>query len=235
MKVSVIMPVYNSASRHGYIKEAIESFLTQDYVHKELVIVNDGSTDKTEKKISSYLKNNLIVYVKKLNGGQGSAENVGIKKCTGDLVTFLDDDDLLPAASLSSRVSAFADDIECVIGRYYEKYANSQREAPHPQSIEELKHLIWKIPGIAGSQTLMWRKTLHDKIGYINENVSSCEDYDWKIRVITETNIKLIDTFVYQHRYHPGMRSDRHRHSGLLARNKAIVLTALRNKYCKDK
>ena len=230
MKVSVIMPVYNADTRHKFITKAIDSFLNQD-CDKELIIVNDGSTDNTENSIANYLDIEEIVYIKQDNAGQGNAENTGIKRATGELITFLDDDDLLEDDSLQNRMNAFEVSTECVIGRYYEINPSSIKIAPHPQSEDELKESIWRTPGIVASQALMWRKFIHERIGYISEDISSVEDYEWKLKVITECNIKLINDFVYKYRYHPNMRSDKHRRSGLLDKNKAIVLKRLTEKY----
>ena len=229
MKVSVIMPTFNGVTRHGFLLEAINSFKAQKG-DKELIIVNDGSTDNTLDVIHEQETDEIKV-ITQTNRGQGYAENTGIFAATGDLITLLDDDDLLPEGSLIKRAEAFTDGIDCVIGRYSEKFGGELKTKEKPEDESVLKKAIWYIPGIVASQSLMWRKSLHDKIGYFNKLLSSCEDYEWKIRVIMESNIKLIDYFVYTYRYHSEMRSDKHRRAGVLQENKARVLDALKEKY----
>lgn len=91
MKVSIIIPVYNLES---YIAKTIESCLRQTYGNIEVVIVNDGSTDGSEKEIEKYLADERIIYVKQENAGVSAARNHGVKISTGDYLTFVDGDDL---------------------------------------------------------------------------------------------------------------------------------------------
>jgi len=88
-KVSIVMPVYNG---EDYMREAIDSALNQTYPNTELIVVNDGSTDRTDEIARSY--GNRIRYFKKENGGQSTALNLGIEKMTGDYFAWLSHDDL---------------------------------------------------------------------------------------------------------------------------------------------
>ena len=76
--VSIIIPVYNG---EDYIYLAIESALRQTYKNIEIIVINDGSTDNTEKICKKY--GNLIKYIKKENGGVSTALNLGIKNMKG--------------------------------------------------------------------------------------------------------------------------------------------------------
>ncbi|QOR57649.1 GtrB [uncultured phage cr130_1] len=90
MKISVIMSAYNAQNT---IRRAIRSVLNLTYKDVELIVVNDCSTDDTEKIIKKY-KDNRIVYIKHdVNLGAGCARNTGIKHATGDYIAFLDSDD----------------------------------------------------------------------------------------------------------------------------------------------
>ena len=89
-KVSLVIPVYNGA---GYLKYAIDSALQQTYKNLEIIVVNDGSTDKgkTERLIKTYGKR--IRYIYKENGGVSSALNLAIEKMTGEYFSWLSHDD----------------------------------------------------------------------------------------------------------------------------------------------
>ena len=92
-KISVIVPVYNTEK---YIKKCIESIINQTYKDIEIIIVNDGSEDSSEKIIESYIDKNVnIIYLKKENGGLSDARNYGLKRATGDYICFVDSDDYL--------------------------------------------------------------------------------------------------------------------------------------------
>lgn len=88
MKVSIIMPVYNEEATVGRILEKVVAVKIP--WEKEIVVVNDGSTDKTEDKIESF--RNKIIYVKQKNQGKGAAVLAGISRATGDYVVIQDAD-----------------------------------------------------------------------------------------------------------------------------------------------
>lgn len=90
---SIIVPTYNRAD---LICETIDSILKQRYKNFEIIIVDDGSTDHTEKVIhSSYDRVNEIRYIKQKNAERGAARNLGVKYAKGDYVNFFDSDDLM--------------------------------------------------------------------------------------------------------------------------------------------
>lgn len=88
---SVIIPTFN---RETYLNKTIQSVLNQVYENFELIIVNDGSTDDSEKIIKSF-NDKRIVYLKIINSERGAARNKGVQIAKGDYVTFLDSDDVL--------------------------------------------------------------------------------------------------------------------------------------------
>ncbi len=91
MKTSVIIPVYNTGP---FLSPCIESVLRQTHEDKEIILVNDGSTDESGRICDSYAdKHECIHVIHKNNGGLSSARNAGIKAATGDVITFLDSDD----------------------------------------------------------------------------------------------------------------------------------------------
>ncbi len=102
--VSIIMPAYNTSR---YITEAIQSVLIQNYTYWELLVINDGSTDGTEKKILAF-DDQRIRYFTQTNKGVGAARNVGLSHMQGDYFCFLDADDVMPPQSLESRLNVFA-------------------------------------------------------------------------------------------------------------------------------
>ncbi len=90
--VSVIIPAYNSES---FIKETLQSVSAQSYKNFEVIVVNDGSTDKTRDIISEFVASDKrFCLIEKENGGAASARNLGVEKAKGDLIAFLDSDDL---------------------------------------------------------------------------------------------------------------------------------------------
>ena len=95
--VSVIIPCYNQAR---FLAEAVESALNQDYPHKEVIVVNDGSSDNVREVAVKF--EGRIVYVEQENKGSSTARNTGIRSARGEYIAFLDSDDVyLPGALLA--------------------------------------------------------------------------------------------------------------------------------------
>ncbi len=113
--VSIIMAVYNGEE---FIFEAIQSVLGQSYSCWELLIVNDGSTDKTEDIILSFT-DDRIRYFKQENRGVSAARNVALSNISGHYFCFLDADDIFPENSLLCRLEAFSrnENIDFVDGK----------------------------------------------------------------------------------------------------------------------
>jgi glycosyltransferase involved in cell wall biosynthesis len=100
--VSVIIPSHNSGR---FLGEAVESVLSQEYPSVELIVVDDGSTDDTQRLLSGYY--GRIRHIRQPNQGVSTARNRGIEIATGDLVSFLDADDLMLPGKLRDQVACF--------------------------------------------------------------------------------------------------------------------------------
>lgn len=93
MLISIIIPVFNTEK---YLHKCISSVINQSYKELEIIIVNDGSTDTSDKIINDFLKiKHSIKYISKDNGGLSSARNTGLLASSGDYIIFLDSDDWL--------------------------------------------------------------------------------------------------------------------------------------------
>ncbi len=91
--LSVIIPVYNVES---YLERCLDSIINQTYKNLEIILVNDGSTDKSESICNYYAKkDNRIIVINQENGGSSIARNTGLKNCNGEFIGFVDSDDWL--------------------------------------------------------------------------------------------------------------------------------------------
>lgn len=102
--ISIITPTYNRAD---FIAEAVESVLAQTYPHFEFLIVDDGSTDHTDKVLEPYLNDERIRLFRQENQGQSVARNVALDEAKGEFICFLDSDNYWPAAKLEQQVRIF--------------------------------------------------------------------------------------------------------------------------------
>lgn len=96
--ISVIIPIYNMEK---YIEQCVDSVLAQEYTEFEILLINDGSTDNTDKICKTLEKmDERVIYIYKENTGVSDTRNYGIKRAKGEYIIFLDADDILPTNSL---------------------------------------------------------------------------------------------------------------------------------------
>lgn len=112
MKYSFIVPVYNGEK---YIDRCLKSLLNQTYNNFEIIIINDGSTDNSEKILNEYQKKHLQIKVfHQDNKGLSVSRNIGIKKATGDYILFVDVDDYISNETLAFLESKITKSVDLI-------------------------------------------------------------------------------------------------------------------------
>lgn len=102
LTISIVVPAYNVAK---WIDEAIASILVQEPRPHEVIIVNDGSTDTTGEVLRAYEQHPMVTVITQQNQGLGAARNIGLARCTGEYVYFMDSDDYIEPMFMA-RISA---------------------------------------------------------------------------------------------------------------------------------
>ncbi len=105
-ETSIVIPLYNA---ERFIEDTIESVLKQQYTDWELIIIDDGSSDKSAELVKKYLKDERITYFHQKNGGVSAARNAGIKKSKGAYIALLDADDIFLPENLIEKIAALKD------------------------------------------------------------------------------------------------------------------------------
>lgn len=125
MKISVIIPVYNSST---YLRKCLDSVVNQTLKDIEIIVINDGSTDDSKNIIEEYLcKYKNIIFIDQENKGIGKTRNIGIKKATGEYITFIDSDDYIKENMLEEYYKyAKKHNFDLVIGSYIKKINNKE-------------------------------------------------------------------------------------------------------------
>lgn len=171
LSVSVIIPVHNGAP---YIREAIESVMSQALPAAEIIVVDDGSTDETSG-ILSAMEN--VRYVRQEKSGQAIARNRGFAESTGDLIAFLDADDVWMPEKLALQVAALDSDppFDCVFGLAVE-FAGSR---PPAREIELQRKHDAHLPG-----AMLVRRNMFAAVGPYDAQWRVGEVVDWYARAV---------------------------------------------------
>lgn len=125
MLISIIIPVYN---KEEYLDECIKSVVTQDYNNLEIIIINDGSHDNSEKIINAWIKkDDRIKYIYQQNRGVAHARNRGLSIAKGEYIFFLDADDMLEKNAITKLVNhAKKNSADIIIGNIIIKQDNDK-------------------------------------------------------------------------------------------------------------
>lgn len=169
--LSVILPSYNVSK---YIRNSIESIISQTGVSYEIIIVDDGSTDETLSLLNKYYKSNPnISIIHQENQGSGIARNTGLSKASGKYVYFMDPDDSIAPGmfyEIFKKISLLNCNPDMILFGYYSSYSDSKKIKHHKYNLDEefLKNsssIQKKIEryGIEGVIFPVWNKFLNRK------------------------------------------------------------------------
>lgn len=201
--VSVVIPAYNAA---GFIRRAMDSVLAQTWPHREIIVVNDGSTDDTLRELATY--RDEIRIIDKPNGGLPAARNSGIHAATGAYIAFLDADDRWLPEKLTRQVETLEADPDIgfcsTVTLVEDPQGSPNGEWPCPRSKESLlKTLFLQNGAIPGSGSgVMVRRELFQRVGLFDPTLRSLEDIDMWMRLAAASRYTCIDealTIIVKH------------------------------------
>ena len=198
-KVSVVVVCFNQAP---YLSEAIESVLAQTEPPREIILIDDGSTDDTPQVARRYP---TVRYVHQPNRGLASARNHGLQIATGRYVTFLDADDRLLPTALQRGTACFREHPECAF--VYGEFRNIFEDgSPAVQCLRPQVHdayeclLQGNFIGMHG--TVLYNRDVITRAGGFKERLCASEDYDLYLRLVRKHSVQGYPGVVAEYRHH---------------------------------
>jgi len=218
--VSVILPTFN---RVAYIAESIQSILTQTVAAKELVVVDDGSTDDTAGVVAQF--GDRVTYVRQDNAGKLTAIATGLDRVSGDLVWIMDDDDLAAPDALQNLAEPFARDASLVLsyGRMT-RFDDANPEAadqlvdypddPRPFLVQMMEDCF-----VTGHPCVLVKRAALQDIRPFDRAVIASVDYYLHLEVAKRGPAAAVEHVVLRQRQHGGLRGPAHSRYGEADRN----------------
>ncbi|MGF1750750.1 glycosyltransferase family 2 protein [Vibrio cionasavignyae] len=197
--VSVIIPAYNVEK---YIEDCLRSVLSQTVKPKEIIVVNDGSSDTTLALVKQYENEyDNIRCISKQNAGLSDARNSGIRVATSKYIAFLDSDDLWHPTKLAKQLDLFDDD-NLELGLVYSAYELCDQNSQPTTGIiidpcikgDALEHLIEKGNLISGSGSgVLIKRSVFEDVGEFDISLRYAEDLDMWIRIAEKYHVDFVD------------------------------------------
>lgn len=198
--ISVVIPLYN---KEKAIIATLQSVFAQTYTDFEVIVVDDGSTDKSLNVVQSFVKSLspsfIMRIIHKENGGVSSARNRGINEAEGDYIALLDGDDLWESTFLEEQVKLIHDFPKAAMWGVNTAFIKKGKYRKWEQGMGEgyrgyvENYFGTKHNDLFCSSSVVIRKDVFEEVGYFDERISSSEDLDMWYRVILKYPVVFYD------------------------------------------
>jgi len=201
--VSIVLPVYNGEK---YLEQAIESVISQTYDNWELIIINDGSTDNSEKLVFNYTDNRIKYLLNETNRGIIYSMNRGLDEARGEFIARLDADDIALPFRLEKQVEFLKVNKEYVLcGSYFQTIDTSGKVLKNVKfpdnDLDAQSYLL--LHNCFCHSAIMMRAGIAKELKYDPE-YQVCEDYDLWYRISRKGKIINLPIFMSLYRLHSG-------------------------------
>jgi glycosyltransferase involved in cell wall biosynthesis len=202
--ITVITPSYNQGS---FIKETIDSVLEQNYPNLEYWVIDGGSTDSTVNILKSYKKK--IKWISEKDAGQTDAINKGLLKAKGEIVCYLNSDDVFFPGTLVTVAEVFSKnpDLVWVTGDYQIIDAGGKEIQSFVRNYKRyfrhsaMPYILYVLNCIVQPSTF-WKRSIHKKIGLFDQTLRYCMDYDFWLRLLKIKEPIIINQQLSKFRIH---------------------------------
>lgn len=207
--ISIITPSLNQGR---FIEQTITSVLEQDYPYLEYIVIDGGSTDNTLEVLKKY--SNKILWISEPDGGQSNAINKGLRMTSGDVVAYLNSDDIYEPGALQ------------VVGRFFASHTKAAWLTGRCRLINQYgteirrgitlyknfmlstnNYQVLQVLDFISQPATFWRKKVFDEIGDFDDELDYAMDYDYSLRVGMKHKLWVVNKYLASFRIHPSSKS----------------------------
>lgn len=207
-RITIITPTYNQGS---YIEQTIQSVLCQGYPNLEYIVMDGGSTDQTIDILRRY--EHSLHWISERDRGQSHAINKAMRMASGDIVAFLNSDDLYEPGALQAVGEFFAQNPQAawLTGkcRIIDPAGNETRRAITSYKNAWLRlnsRAVLMIINYISQPATFWRRELIEQVGLFDEELHYAFDYDYWLRIGQQVRLKVLDQYLSAFRVHPASK-----------------------------
>jgi glycosyltransferase involved in cell wall biosynthesis len=201
--VSIVTPSYNQGA---FIETTIRSVLDQSYPRIEHIVVDGGSTDGTLEILARYPH---VKWTSEPDSGQAEAVNKGFKRAAGEIVGWLNSDDLYLEGAVAEAVAYLGEHPHCtlVYGDYVEIDEQGTQTAEHRTRPFDLD-AVRKVGNLVSQPAAFFRREVFEQVGYLDTGYRYAMDYDYWFRIgLAGLQLEYVPRFWAAFRYHPESKS----------------------------
>ena len=196
-RVSIILPVYNGAR---YLRQAIESCLTQTYQNFELIVVDDGSQDNSVEIVKTYTDSRLTLIQHDRNKKLPAALNTGFSHSIGSYLTWTSHDNYYVPTAIAELVQ-FLEDSRGVDFVYSDEYIIDERDGSVQLDRTGPVERLVEQSCLGGC--FLYTRAVYEQLGPYDERLFLAEDYDYWLRALSSFKLAHLDRALYYYRLHP--------------------------------
>lgn len=198
--VSVITPNWNGAR---FLEDTILSVLGQSYQNVEYIVIDGGSIDGSNEIIERY-KESISYFISERDNGMYEAVNKGMKRASGEIVAYLNSDDLYHKDTISKVVDIFQanPDVDFIFGDLH--YIDDQSRKLYSMRFPSfnLTRFVNANYSLIGQPSAFWRRSLFDRIGFFDESLKMASDFDFFIRACSTSRSLHVRVILAAFRVH---------------------------------
>ncbi len=203
MQVSAVITAYNSEE---FVAGAISSVLEQTCAVDEILVVDDGSTDRTRNVVESFSQRG-VRYTYQANQGPGAARNCGIRETSGELLAFLDADDVWLKDKIESQRDFLTEHPEVALISGFAWWWNMIEDrrfisGETPKGLASLRRDLLVYNKIGNPSRVMLRRSVLADVGVFDETIRWGQDWELWIRIATRHNVAILPKPVILYRWH---------------------------------
>lgn len=191
MKISIVIPSFNQGR---FLNACIDSILSQDLPETEILVFDGGSSDESVEILKSY--GNKIFWISQPDRGQTDAINRGLQKSTGDILAYLNSDDIYFPGAFARILQHFSENPKCMAlyGKCNHLKENGDYLEPYNTQVWDYENLQKECficqPGT------FWRRELNERFGLFDDRLDFCMDYEFWLRVGKHEPFHYLDDLV---------------------------------------